>query len=172
MSLGKRVLFPPDFIFKTAYSTNERVAISFPEKSPYTKQEFKDECDINILMSRYLQTGEIPDVSDRAPQYLDVSASGDFREAMEFVAGARTLFFEMPSKIRSQFDNDPALFVDFCSHEKNRPEMEEMGLLKPKAEWVNTMTASPPQNALQGNSGAPAVPPAAAPSAAAPPTSD
>jgi len=81
-------------------------------------------------MARYQSTGELPVINQSAPQYLDVSAAADFQTSMEFVAGAQTLFQEMPSAIRNRFGNDPREFLDFCSQEKNRPELAEMGLLK------------------------------------------
>jgi len=124
----------------STYSPKQRVQISFPQNSPYTKQEFKDESDINILMAKYISTGQLPDMREDSPQYLDATGY-DYQVAMEFVAGANTLFHELPSTIRSRFGNNPAEFLDFCSHEKNRPEMAEMGLLKPQAAWVNTLAA-------------------------------
>lgn len=110
--------------------------ISFPENSPVTKQEFKDECDINILMSRYQTTGEMPNINEVAPQYLDVSGI-EFQDSMNFIAGAQSLFNQLPSNVRSRFFNDPGLFLDFCSNENNRSEMASMGLLKPRAEWAD-----------------------------------
>jgi len=116
----------------STYSPKSRFTISFPENSPHTKQEFREECDINTIMKRYELTGELPNIAQAAPQYLDVSSASQFQESMEFVAGAKTLFGEMPSSIRNRFDNDPYQFLDFCSQEKNRPELAEMGLLNVK----------------------------------------
>lgn len=116
--------------FRCAYSPKERHTITFPENSRWTKQSFKDECDVNRIMNQYMKTGEIPHINEVAPQYLECEAT-DFQAAMEFVAGAQTLFHEMPSAIRNRFNNSPQEFVEFCSHEKNRPEMAEMGLLAP-----------------------------------------
>lgn len=128
-------------LIKSTYSPKLKVSVIFPDDSPHTKQEFADECDINVLLSRYQSTGEIPNLNERAPQYLDATGY-DFQTHMDFIAGAKTLFQEMPSAIRNRFDNDPAKFLDFTSQEKNRPEMAEMGLLKPKREWTNTSPAT------------------------------
>ncbi|AXH74085.1 MAG: internal scaffolding protein [Microviridae sp.] len=119
------------------YSPKKRYGMHFAPDSPYTKQEFKDECDINVIMAQYQSTGQIPILNEVAPQYLDCS-DFDFRASMEYIAEAKSLFMEMPSRIRNRFDNDPASFLEFCSQEKNRPEMVEMGLLKPQSEWVQT----------------------------------
>lgn len=128
-------------LIKSTYSPKLKVSITFPEDSLHTKQEFADECDINVLLARYQNTGEIPNINERAPQYLDATGH-DFQTHMDFIAGAKSLFQEMPSAIRNRFDNDPAKFLDFTSQEKNRPEMAEMGLLKPQREWTNTSPAT------------------------------
>jgi len=128
------------------YSPKKRLTISFPANSPYTKQEFKNECDINVLMSKYQNSGELPVLNQMAPQYLDVTGL-EYQESMNFIAGAKSLFQEMPSSIRNRFENNPALFLDFCSAEKNRPEMAQMGLLKPETEWVQPLLSiQPTQN--------------------------
>lgn len=127
--------------FKSAYGPKEKVSLTFPKNSRWTKQSFKDECDLNVIMARYISTGEMPVINQQAPQYLDVTGL-DYQEAMQFVAGANSLFHEMPAAIRNKFKNDPAAFLDFCSHEKNRPEMAEMGLLRPDLPRVDTLVST------------------------------
>lgn len=112
------------------YSPRFRVSISF-EGPGLTKQSFKDECDINRIISRFQSTGELPNMANVPAQYLDVT-SMDFQEHQNFIAGANSMFHDLPAKIRDRFQNNPAEFFDFCSHEKNRPEMAEMGLLRPQ----------------------------------------
>jgi len=114
---------------RTLYSNKSRVGISFtgPDRA---KQSFKDECDVNRIMARYLATGQLPNMATVDPQYLDVTGL-DYQAHQNFIAGANSLFHELPSKIRARFGNSPAEFLDFCSQEKNRPEMAEMGLLRP-----------------------------------------
>jgi len=135
--------------FKSNYSPKQRVALTFPENSPWTKQEFKEECDINTIMNQYMATGQLPSINENYPQYLDVTGI-EFQESMEFIAGAQSMFHELPSAIRNRFQNDPAQFLDFCSQEKNRPELAEMGLLKAQ---INQPIPSP--QPLQTNSTAP-----------------
>jgi len=119
-------------LFKSAYSEKLRVVHEFPENSRWTKQSFKDECDINTIMSRYMRTGEMPMINVSYPQYMDCTAM-DFESHMQFIAGAQSMFNELPSDIRNRFKNDPAAFLDFCSDEKNRPELAQMGLLSADA---------------------------------------
>jgi len=119
-------------IIRSAYSEKERHSLSFPAQGR-TKQSFKDECDVNRIMARYLSTGELPNLNNVEPQYLDCTAF-DYQQHQNFIAGAMSLFHELPSAIRSRFQNSPAEFLDFCSQEKNRPELAEMGLLRPNTE--------------------------------------
>jgi len=106
------------------------VAITFPKDSPWTKQCFRDECDINTIMSRYQSTGEMPVINEVAPQYLDVSSSFDFQSMQDQVIEARQLFMTLPSTLRTRFQNDPAAFIEYCADESNRPEMQKLGLIK------------------------------------------
>lgn len=105
-------------------------SICFPSVSPYTKQSFKDECDINTLMARYQSTGEIPVINQLAPQYLDVTQGFDFVEMQHQVLEAQYLFNQLPSTLRSRFANNPAEFIAYCQDEANLPEMKKLGLLK------------------------------------------
>lgn len=150
--------------FITAYSPKLKTAICFPEQSPHTKQSFKDECDINTIMARYMSTGQLPDLALANPQYFDASGA-DFQQSMEFVAGAQSLFAELPSQVRNRFGNDPAAFLDFCSHDKNRPELAEMGLLRPNAHVPGVEPTPEPKTAPKGSK------PVSAPAPEAPPES-
>lgn len=125
-----RKLFPQTTHLRNTYTIKPRIQIEFTTQGR-TKQSFKDECDVNRIMARYLATGQLPDMNNVDPQYLDATGY-DYQEHQNFIAGANSLFHELPSSIRSRFGNSPAEFLDFCSQEKNRPEMAEMGLLRPQ----------------------------------------
>lgn len=128
MQLENRTQLRPAGTILTFLSEKLKVAITFPENSPYTDQSFKDDADINTIMARYQSTGEMPLINEAYPQYLDVTEQ-DFQEHMNVIAGANQLFAELPSKIRDRFGNDPAAFLGFVSDEDNRHEMARMGLL-------------------------------------------
>lgn len=104
--------------FPSAYSDKPRIQLTFPENSPHTRQEFKDESDINTIMAQYMRTGELPQVNLIAPQYLELSDGLSFQEQMQAVVDAQNLFAELPSQIRNRFQNDPGAFIDFCADEK------------------------------------------------------
>jgi len=134
---------------QSLYSPKSRLQIQF-EGQGLTHQSFKDECDINTIMGRYLKTGVLPEnLTQAEAQYLDVS-DVDFQAAAELVAGAKSLFEQMPSSIRNRFDNDPAKLLAFTSDVKNRQEAAQMGLLSAEATAAilnPTPASSTPQNA-------------------------
>lgn len=153
--------------FQSFFSDKPRShALTFPPQSKHTRQEFKEECDINTLMARYMRTGELPHVNLIAPQYFE-AAGVDFQTHMLAVAQAKSLFAQLPSEIRNRFYNDPGQFVDFCSEPSNRVELAHMGLLSPEA-TRSVLNPTPPL--ATAPKAAPA--PSQAPSAPAPSPAD
>jgi phage internal scaffolding protein len=96
-----------------------------------TKQQFKDECDINVIMAQYQQTGIIDFLNKHEPQYIDCTGF-DFDQAQYTVAQAQSLFNDLPSSIRARFENQPSAFLNFVQDENNRGEAEKLGLVRPR----------------------------------------
>lgn len=115
-----------------------------------TKQEFRDECDLNVLMKRYERTGVLPNARVGAPQYVDCTVFQDFQSSMQIVHDAERMFMALPARVRLEFENDPSRFVEFCSDPANKDRLIELGLAqapeKPadpvKVEVVNPLPAS------------------------------
>lgn len=95
------------------------------------QQQFAEEVDINTIVKRFGVTGTVPN-SVRAPTYGDFTGVSDYQSALNAIDMAMASFFDMPSDVRKRFDNDPALFVDFCSNPDNLPEMRKLGLAIPE----------------------------------------
>lgn len=102
------------------------------EDPSLTKQSFKDECDLNVILERFALTGRLPE-NPRMPTYGDFMDVSDYHTAMNAVRAADEAFMALPAAIRARFGNDPGAYVDFCSDEKNREEAARLGLLKPEA---------------------------------------
>lgn len=129
------------FNYDLAYASAESAL--YCEEASRTKQQFKEECDINTIVRRFNLTGELP--SDvRAPQYADFEEAIDFHTAMNAIAMAHESFEQMPSDVRSRFNNDTGLFVDFCNDPKNVDEMIKMGLAVKREQVPSTVPSSPP----------------------------
>lgn len=133
--------------------TRRRQAIKFTEPG-LTKQEFREECDINNIMKRYEKDGVLTHFNKYQGQYGDFADVSEYHEAMNKVVAADTMFMSLPASIRDRFGNDAGKFLDFVGDEKNLKEMHEMGLLRddyvppivpdPKNEGLNTPKPADP----------------------------
>lgn len=98
-----------------------------------TKQEFKTECDINVIMDSFqvMHTPLIDPMVQRSgePIFGDFSEIPNLQEAQNKLIEAENLFMQLPSSIRKRFNNDPVSFVDFCQRPENENEMRELGIL-------------------------------------------
>lgn len=118
--------------FVSAYSAKNVVKLEFPEDESGAKQQFKDECDINKIMSRYQKTGLINHVNNHSAQY-GAATSQDFRESMELITNATQMFNDLPSKTRRRFGNSPEAFLEFMET-ADGDQLIEMGMAEPKHE--------------------------------------
>jgi len=97
-----------------------------------TKQSFKDECDINKIVASYVKTGVVTHVADHKATY-GFAPAVDFKEALDLVDKAETMFSELPSALRTKFKNDAGEFLAFVENPDNRSELALMGLLNEEA---------------------------------------
>lgn len=105
-------------------------ALYFDEPT-LTVQSFKDECDINKIVSRALQGSDITHVNARVAQYGDFTNVPDFQQAQQLVIRANGMFMSLPAEVRERFANDPALMIKFLQDPKNRDEAVKLGLVNP-----------------------------------------
>ncbi|QCQ84759.1 internal scaffolding protein [Blackfly microvirus SF02] len=97
-----------------------------------TRQEFKDECDINTIMMQYETTGTISHFNDGMPSYLDLTQyPTDLQGTLEALKAAEDSFMRLPAHIRREFENDPVSFVGFAEDPSNLDKMREWGLAPP-----------------------------------------
>lgn len=108
------------------------VGLSCEGDTVYTKQSFRDECDINILMASYRRTGVLTHLAKGLPSYGDFTSSVDYHDACNQVLDAQLAFAELPSEIRTRFDNDPKKLLEFLEDPANREEGEQLGLFEPE----------------------------------------
>lgn len=95
-----------------------------------TQQHFKDECDINTVLAKFVKTGVLDNIGPGS--FADVSELGDYREALGVLADAESAFASLPSAIRKRFDNDPANYLDFVHNPANEDEGIQLGIFNPK----------------------------------------
>lgn len=121
-----------------------RVQKFFTEGSR-TKQSFKTECDMNMIMKRFKKTAGV-DFLNRYQGYMsgqfgDFSEVVDYRTALDQIARADEVFMALPAKVRARFENDAAQFLDFVQNPSNTDELVQMGLANPvKVEQKDTVS--------------------------------
>lgn len=114
-------------MFNSRYSNPVRVSIdSFADSC--TKQCFKDECNINLIMKRWEKSGVINHLNNNQPSYSDVSEFVDYQTSLNIIMRAQSAFMALPASIRARFSNDPQEFVNFCTNPANATELQSLGL--------------------------------------------
>lgn len=111
----------------SAYDVPPQVQLECKDVSK-TRQSELASCDINNIVKQFDKTGMLPQVVG-GPVFLDVSYVGDYRTAIDQVRMAEGFFSALPAKVRAEFANDPASFLDFASNGENRKQMQEWGLI-------------------------------------------
>lgn len=77
-----------------------------------TKESQAEDADINVIVSKYVRTGQLPDLS-RRPEFGDFTGISDYRTALHAVQEAQELFSQLPAAFRLEFGNDPAAFLEY-----------------------------------------------------------
>lgn len=137
---------------RSAYVEHDKVSMVQLDDG-MARQEFAEECDINVLMARYERTGVLNHYSTREPQYLDVTEVPDLQSALQYMQDAQAAFMRLPAVVRKEFDNDAVRFVEYASDPSNLSTLREWGLAAPEttADAISAVTpgggGEPPPNA-------------------------
>ena len=98
-----------------------------------TQQQFKDEADINYIVSMYDSSGVMPTFHGNGqparPVFGDFASLPDNAQEMyNRMIEAKNNFDNLPLKVRKRFNYDPAAFLDFVDNPENLDELVAMGL--------------------------------------------
>lgn len=120
---------------------SKRVMHHFDDPS-LTRQEFKDECDLEKIIARFSTSPEGLEALQMTQNYVqsrfeDVTGFVDYQTALAQVNAAEEAFMRLPAIVRTKFDNDPAKFLDFVDDPKNVDELVALGLAKKPVEGVD-----------------------------------
>jgi len=113
---------------KAKRSLSERTQTSINPDEDRTKQEFKEECDINVIWSRYAKNGVFDHVAKSTPQFGDFTNASEYSERLNQVIAAQDGFDNLPALTRRRFGNDPGELLAFMDDPANREEGESLGL--------------------------------------------
>lgn len=94
-----------------------------------TRQEFRDECDINTIVAR-AGAGLVSLSVPAAPLFTDVSdIPCDYQECLDRLYAADEMFSSLPSRVRERFNNSARDLFDFLGDAANREEAVKLGLI-------------------------------------------
>lgn len=129
-----------------------------------TKQDFKDDTDINKLLARAQREGTLSHISRFEGEYADFSDVDDLLTAHERYQRGVEIFQELPSEVRREFSQDPAEFFRFVNNPDNRERYKELlvKLSAPGRFFPDVRPSTPPnalKNAPPGDVPAPVVKP-------------
>jgi len=104
------------------------------EGESMTQQQFKDDCDVNIILKRIMRNpSEMLRYQNNQGIFADVSEAPSYQEAMQTVINANNSFMELPAEMRLKFDNNPQKLLDYLADDKNKEESYQLGIrVKPE----------------------------------------
>ncbi len=95
------------------------------KKTGMTKQSFKDETDINIILKRAQKSGTISHLSKYEARYGDFSGF-DFSEAQIKIAQGGEIFDALPVELKREFNQSSAQFFDYVNNPENKDRLAEL----------------------------------------------
>lgn len=113
------------------YRPHDKVQLNFLKPSR-TKQEFREDCDVNVIIRRFTKSGLLPNPNNAVPQFVDAASLPDLQTLMQIMIEAEKAFMSLPAQVRKEFDNNAIQFVEFATKAENLDKMREWGLA-PKA---------------------------------------
>lgn len=94
-----------------------------------TEQSHTKMCDINNVMNRFKETGQLPYFKEKTPYYTDNTNLPTFEEAHDIIQDAKNAYLNLPLEIRQLTEHDPAKLQKFLSDKQNQSILLKHGLL-------------------------------------------
>lgn len=113
--------------FFTKFNHDRLSGLTFQDES-LTEQQFSFETDINNIVAGIVAK----EYNVKPPQYGLTITPNQFDDALNIIANARSQFEELPSNLRTKFNNDPKELLSFCQDENNYEEGVKLGLFNKK----------------------------------------
>jgi hypothetical protein len=136
------------------YGPKRSISAAVGKISP-TKQEFRDDCDVNNIIRRHSLEHIAMVANAKGGNYIDCP-SLDYKQMMDMTISVQAEFGELTAELRDAFDNDPEKWLAFLET-ATEDDMREAGLL-PTDEVGNPLPAEPRSEATAAEGGEPAQP--------------
>lgn len=115
-----------------------------------TRQDQKDSTDINKILARYRQTGNVTHVATKAPSYGDFSLATDLQTMLTLVEQAEDHFDSLPAAVRQAADNDPVTFLTMLADPEGERSLSEAGLTPPERDGQGVPKEQPAASQNEG----------------------
>lgn len=116
-----------------------------------TKQSFKDEADINKILSRAQRAGTLSHLQKYEGVYADFS-DFDYLDAQLKLTRGREIFDDLPAELRNEFAQSPAAFFAYVNDPANVEKLNEKlpALALPGRQQKDVSGRTPPDDPPQG----------------------
>lgn len=101
------------------------------EKPSLTDESFKQECDIDFIISNFVQRGIEP--PEHQVQYGKQFTSADFEKSLATITECKSAFECLPAIEKEKFNNSVTNFLDFISNPVNLKVSYEKGYIDPQS---------------------------------------
>lgn len=110
-----------------------------------TKQSFKDSTDVNKILARYAQQGDVSHLQKFGGEYGDFSGY-DFDEHQRKLARGRELFDSLSPETRREFGHSPKVFFEFVNDPENVDRLDQVipQIAAPGRYFPDVSAATPP----------------------------
>lgn len=118
-----------------------------------TDQQYRDECDIDMILKRYKVGQPLPQTA-RKGVYGDFSDVQDFASCLDRVKSAMDDFASLPAELRARFGNDPRAYYEYVLDPANQEECVRLGLREaPTVPLKNDVVTAPAASQAQPGDG-------------------
>lgn len=98
-----------------------------PRGEQPAQQQFKNDCDINTIMKRIQKDEALNHVQKHQLEY-GVTTPTSYHQSLNIIKAADSMFADLPSQIRNEFNNNPQAFLKFVQDPKNQDRAYELGI--------------------------------------------
>lgn len=81
------------------------------------------QCDINLIVKRFTETGQIAHVARKEPIYGDFTAADDLATMLNTIRAAEADFAALPSAVRRAAKEDPVEMLRMLASEEGHQEL-------------------------------------------------
>jgi len=116
-----------------------------PDKA---QQQYKDSTDVNNIMKKYEQTGQITHINAAQGRYVELGEPTDLMDAKMRVIRAEQAFMTLPAELRAKCGHEPANFLKMLADGSNDAELIKLGIKLPKPSDATNVAPKPSDSAV------------------------